>query len=188
MKFFILSKEDFLRIIACFLLGIILGGTIVNTLLSHRLNQLILDKQVLIQQMKEDQQRLKQLEKCYPTTPVIKNIILKLSSEEDNHTEAELEKEIKELLIGLVGLKIDQIDTTILRDIIHNRAIPINGVTFLLSVETIIVDDELTFIVKVKNLTKKVAFQQIRTKKITSLGDLSATLGFISFEIIPSFF
>ncbi len=154
MKFLVISKEDLIRMIACLLLGILLGGISTNILMGKRYDELLLTNQTLLIQLEEDKQRLKQLEKDTNGTPIVKKVVLKLFTKEDIHTETDLEEKIKELLTGLVGLEINQLDTTILRDILHERSVILGEDAFILAVETIIVDDELTFIVRAEKQNK----------------------------------
>lgn len=152
MKLVILTKQDCFRMLACLILGLIIGAVVTNIIRGHQYDQLLLDHQSLTFKVEEDQQRLKQLEKDSNGIPVIKKIVLQLISKEDNYTEKALEKEIKDLLTGLVGLPINDLDTTILREIVHDRTILIENETFHLTTETIIVDDELTFILRVHKI------------------------------------
>lgn len=149
MKFIILSKEDCFRMLACLILGLICGAVATNIIRGYQYDQLLLANQSLTFKIEEDQQRLKQLEQDNNGIPIIKKIILRLISREDRYTEKALEKEIKHLLTGLVGLPINDLDTTILREIVHDRTILIDDKTFQLTTETIIVDDELTFVIRV---------------------------------------
>ena len=149
MKFMILTKEDCLRMLACLILGLICGAVTTNIIRGYQYDQLLLANQSLTFKLEEDQQRLKQLEEDSNGIPVIQKIVLKLISKEDRYTEKALEKAIKELLTGLVGLPINDLDTIILREIIHDRTILSENETFHLSAETIIVDDELTFVIRV---------------------------------------
>ncbi|AZR74614.1 hypothetical protein BBF96_15265 [Anoxybacter fermentans] len=152
MKFLILTKEDLIRMLAALVLGVILGAAVTNLLLGYQLDQLVYENKKLAQQLNEEKQRLKQFEKDYYGTPVVQKVVLKLISNEDKYTEQELEKKIKDLLTGLVGLKINDLDPTILRDILHKRAIPLGKDTYLLESETIIIDDKLTFFIRVKKI------------------------------------
>lgn len=153
MKFIIFTKEDIYRMIACLLIGTLLGAAVVNLILGRHLDQMIYLNENLQLQLNEERGRVKQLEKTYYSTPVVRKVVLRLICDEDKHTEQELEKKIKELLTGLVGLKIDELDTVILREIINDRMIPVGKDTFVTRLETIIVDDELTFVIQI-NQTK----------------------------------
>lgn len=155
MTFLCLDKGDLLRMFACIVLGSILGAALANVLAGYQLDQLIYENRSLTQQLEEEQLRLKQFEKVHSYTPVVRRITLQLKSNVDKHTAQEIEKKTKALLTGLIGQKIQQLDWTILRDIVHNRVIPVGDDTFLLSLETIIVGDELVFIVQVGKRPKK---------------------------------
>ncbi|MCK4259696.1 MAG: hypothetical protein KAX49_12000 [Halanaerobiales bacterium] len=154
MKFIILSKEDLFRMMACLFLGIILGSVIVNLILGYHFDQLIYENKNLSQQLEEEQILIKQLENAYYTTPVVRKVVIELISSEDKLTEKEIEKKVKDLLTGLIGLKINQLDNIILRDILHKRIISLNGNNYRLELETIIIDDDLTFVVRVKKHSK----------------------------------
>lgn len=149
MKFIILTKKDVYRMIACLLLGTLFGAVIVNLILGRHLDQIIYYNENLQLQLNEERGRIKQLEKTYYNTPVVRKVALRLTCDVDKHTEQELEKKIKELLTGLVGLKINELDPVILREIINNRMISIGKDTFVTQLETIIVDDELTFVIQI---------------------------------------
>mgnify|MGYP006275455023 FL=1 len=154
MKFLVLSKKDIFRLIAVLTLGILLGGAGVNLIMGYRLDDMVYENKELAHKLQEEKERLKLFEKDYYGTPVVHKIVLKLNCNADKHTEQELEKKIKDLLTGLVGLKIDQLDAGILNDILHERIIQIDSESYLINPQTIIIDDKLTFIIDVKKLSK----------------------------------
>lgn len=149
MKFILVTKEDLYRMLACIIIGIVLGAAIVNLILGRYLDEMIYLNEDLRHQLDEERVRVKQLEKTYYTKPVVRRVILRLLTDVDKHTEQELETKIKELLTGLVGLQIDDLDTVILREIINNRVIPIGKDSYVARLETLIIDDELTFIIRI---------------------------------------
>jgi hypothetical protein len=155
MAFISLGKQDLLRMVACLLLGSLLGAALATVMGGVQVDQLLYENRELTQRLEEEQMRMKQFEKVYSWTPVVRKVTLELSSNAEKHTKQELSTQIRTLLIGLIGLNIQQIDHTILREILHNRVIPVGDDTYLLQVETIIIDDELAFFVKATPRPKK---------------------------------
>lgn len=149
------SRQELLRLMACLLLGSLMGAALATIAAGFQVDRLILENQDLAQRLKEEQIRLDQFEKVYSWTPVVRKVTLELSCTAEKHTRQELSLKIKSLLTGLIGLNVQQIDHTILRDILHQRVIPVGDDTYLLQVETIIIDDELVFMVKAVPRPKK---------------------------------
>lgn len=155
MAFLTLGKQDLLRMVACLLLGSLLGAALATVMIGYQIDQLILENRELAQRLDEEQMRMKQFEKVYSWTPVVRKVSLELNCSAEKHTKQALSTQIRSLLNGLIGLTVQQIDHTILREILHNRVIPVGDDTYLLQVETIIIDDELVFIVKATQRPKK---------------------------------
>lgn len=155
MAFIPFGKQDILRMFACLLLGSLLGAALATVLLGLQIDQLMYENRELALRLEEEQVRMKQFEKVYSWTPIVRKVILELSTNAEKHAKQELSTRVRSLLTGLIGLKVQQIDHTILREILHNRVIPVGDETYLLQVETIIIDDELVFIVKAMQRPKK---------------------------------
>lgn len=154
-KFLTLTRSQALAFGAVFILGIIIGSSIINLIIGLQLDQLLYERKKLTAQVNNQQTKLKKLEKnlAQRRKPVIQNIKLIIESDLDKHTQHSLEEELFKLLNSLIGRKIKNIDTTLLSTTLEDRIINSEGVSYQLNLVWIIIHP-----------TAKFSFQISKTK------------------------
>lgn len=140
-KFLTLTKSQLLVICASFILGILLGSSIINIIIGRQLDQLLYEKKKLVAQVNNQQTKLNKLEKSLAQRkkPVIQNITIEFKTKLDKHTQQNLEEKLFELLNSLIGREITKIDTALLSTTLENRIIKTENQNYKLNLHWIII-------------------------------------------------
>jgi len=147
INFLILTKKELIRILAGFILGVIIGGVGLNLIVGPKLDSLLFENRELRKQAKEQKDRLKKLEESLAKEKheVIKNIEIKFNSEIDKHLRQQLEEKIFAIIKDLIGTEIKKIDPEPLIKALDHRIVKIddseyklNLVWFIFQQETIV--------------------------------------------------
>ncbi|WP_027338919.1 hypothetical protein [Halonatronum saccharophilum] len=140
-KFLTLTKEDLLRILASFILGLIIGATILNLSISPYLDELIYQNKELESQVESQETQLNNLEESLAEErrKVIRRVEVQLDSTLDKHINQELKKRILDLLNSLVGRDLDDVDGSLLAQTLNNRIIIIEGKSYKLDLIWIVI-------------------------------------------------
>ncbi|MBM7555572.1 hypothetical protein [Halanaerobacter jeridensis] len=146
-NFLTLTKSQILIICTAFILGIILGSSIINLIIGLQLDQLLYEKKKLIAQVNNQQTKLNKLEKSLAQRkkPVIQNIKIEIETKLDKHTQQNLEEEIFNLLNSLIGREISKVDTQLLGTTLENRIIKTENENFKLNLQWIIIHPTARF-------------------------------------------
>lgn len=144
---------------AFFFLGLFIGGLtgviLINALISYRIDNyikeieslktIIVDKNVKVQKL-EDSIMKKRF--------IVKEINLELNfnnaEENDDITKIALQKHIKEKFKGLIGKDVDKVDGEIVSEIIHRRIMKLHGKEYQLSVDRILISQEIKLWITIK--------------------------------------
>lgn len=151
---FVFTRNELIYLLVLFLLGIIIGATLLNLFLSQQVDRLILEKKHLEVKVKEQEDQIKQLEENKYKYNYIRKLTINLDTDVNKHTQQVIKNKIRDLLSGLLGKEIKSIDPLLLWDVINDRYIPVEDKTFHLHLEIMVITEELQLYIKVKS-TKK---------------------------------
>ncbi len=128
INFLILTKKELLRLLASFILGLIIGAISLNLIVGPKLDSLIFENKSLTKQVDEQKNRLTKLEDslAQEKNEVIKNIEIKFTSEIDKHISQALEEEVFAIIKTLIGKEIKKIDPEPLIKALDQRIVKIN--------------------------------------------------------------
>ena len=128
-RFVTLGREDLLRLISFFLMGLILGGVGVNILFSRKLDSLILEKEDLMEELKTQEQRLNTLEQSLRSHELrlLQGVEVNLSNDFDRYLLRSVEAEIKDIFYPFVGRSLEELDPLSLALLIDDRIFSIDG-------------------------------------------------------------
>ncbi|MCK8817912.1 DUF1664 domain-containing protein [Natroniella sulfidigena] len=128
-NFLTLTKTELTRLIASFILGVIIGATLLNLFVGHQIDQLIYEKEELKSNLKNQTAQLEQLEESLAEErkKIIQKLQVKIETDLDKHITQELKQKIFNLLKSLIGREIDTIDGNLIAETLDGRIIIIEG-------------------------------------------------------------
>ncbi|MFW5890851.1 MAG: hypothetical protein ACOCUI_01375 [bacterium] len=143
--FLIFSKKELIYIIAVFILGVITGASLLNLYISHEVDQLILKKNSL---QNEVENQKKQIEKLTTNLEekkqnIITDIIIDLDTNYNKHIEQDIQRKISVLLESLIGKEIEKIDPHLIISIVNEREITIENDKYLVEFLSLIVKEKI---------------------------------------------
>ncbi|MDK2820946.1 MAG: hypothetical protein PWP31_911 [Clostridia bacterium] len=150
-----------MRYLAVFLLGVIIGASMVNLLLSHQQEQLHLTIAELEQELTEANEEVANLKESLDKhshkvitsiEPVITFNGNKYSEVEKRAATHELKQEIQDILAPLKGQEVDRLNPTLIPAMINGRIIKVNVRQFKLKVTLVLISDKLTVHVEAQEL------------------------------------
>ncbi len=136
------TKNELIYILVIFLLGIIIGATLLNIYSGKIIDRLVLEKNDLQATVEEQYQQIEQLEK-YKYQLTIKKITPVLDTELNQHVQDEIIKKIRSLLSKYLGRQIQNTDFLLLWDVINERLLIIEDKTYQLNLQLIIATEEI---------------------------------------------
>ena len=142
--FYIFTKNEIYYLIAIFILGLILGATILNLFVSHQVDQLILENKSLKQNLDNKENQIKKLNKNLKKQKrhLISNIEIILETDLNKHTQQEINKELNKILDSLVGKELSEIDPLLIKDSINQRYIHIEDKAYEINLVYMILKEE----------------------------------------------
>ncbi|HLV09884.1 MAG TPA: hypothetical protein VKY40_06725 [Halanaerobiales bacterium] len=142
------TKEELIQLLVIFLLGIIIGATLLNVYSGKIIDNLMLEKNRLQARVEEQEQEIEELQK-HKYSLTIKKIVPLLDSDLNQHTQDEIINKIRDLLDRYPGRSIQETDFLLLWDVIHNRLIVIEDKTYQLQLDIIVATEELRLYLRV---------------------------------------
>lgn len=153
-KFLTLTKNQLLLLGAVFILGVILGSSIINLIIGLQLDQLLYERKKLIAKINKQQTKLNKLEKslAQQKRPVIQNIDIEIVTNLDKHIKQNLEEELFKLLNNLIGRNIAKIDTELLAANLEDRIIKTEDENYKSNLQWMIINRSTHFKFIIKEL------------------------------------
>jgi len=154
-------KNNGLKFIFCFIVGIItgilIGTSILSIIVSYRMDTHYKEITYLENTIQDKDARLEKLEKAINTQGVIlKDIEVSLNFGEDKDGDEidkiDIEKTIKEKYNTLLGKEVKNIDTDILIEVVDKRILKIDDKEYKMQVEKLIVTEILKIFINVETL------------------------------------
>lgn len=157
-SFFVFTRRELTFTVTIFILGILIGATIISAYSGRDLDQLILENNELKTDQEELKKQLEQMNLQFKNQLIIQTINPYLDTELNKHTQQEISKKIRSLLGGLVGKELSEVDPLLLHDIINEASIIVENHTYQLSLSYMVISDQLQLYLKVtdhKNINNK---------------------------------
>ncbi|MFW6264677.1 MAG: hypothetical protein ACOC3B_01075 [Bacillota bacterium] len=151
--FFVFTRTDLIFLLIIFILGIISGSTFITIYSGKNIDKLILENKKLSSTIEEQEKKIEQLDKQFQNQLIVHSITPELDSDLNKHTQQEIIKKTRNLLDGLLGKDISEIDPLLLRDIINEAYIMVEGHSYQLKLLYIVISDELKLYLKVNSVT-----------------------------------
>ncbi len=144
INFLTLTKKELLRLLASFILGIIIGAISLNLIVGPQLDKLLFENKELTKQAKEQKERLSKLEESLAKeeNEVIKNLEIKFDSEVDKHIRQQLEEKVFTIVKDLIGKELKKIDPEPLIRALDQRIIKIDDSEYKLDLNWFIFQQE----------------------------------------------
>ena len=151
-RFLTLTKAELLVISAAFILGIILGSSLINLIIGAQLDQLLYEKKKLVAKVNNQQTKLNKLEQSLAQRkkPVIQNLEIKINNKLDKHSKQNIEEQLFDLLNSLIGREIADIDTELLATTLENRIITIEDSNYKLNLTWLVIHPTTTISFTIK--------------------------------------
>ncbi|MFI5359459.1 MAG: hypothetical protein ACHQYO_05355 [Halanaerobiales bacterium] len=147
---FAFTRKELFFVLAVFLLGFLLGATIISAYSGRDLDKLILENKELKTELAGLEKQLEQLDLKFKNRLIIQSINPYLDTDLNKHTQQEIIKKIRSLLDGFVGKEINEVDPLLLHNIINEASIIVEKRSYQLSLSYLVVSDKLQLYLKVK--------------------------------------
>ncbi len=150
--FYIFTKDEFIYVIVIFILGLILGGTLLNLYLSPKIDRLMLEKNDLQLKSEEQQEQIEKLKENLSRQLYINKITIELRTDLNKHTQQDISNKIREMLSGLMSLEVKNIEPLLLRDAINDRYVPVGDKNYHIQLDFfVIINEELQLYITVNS-------------------------------------
>ncbi|GAB6138715.1 hypothetical protein [Halanaerobaculum tunisiense] len=152
VNFLALTKKELVRLLASFLLGLIVGGSLINFWIGSQLDQLIYEKKQLIATINTQETELKQLKESLQEEKrtVVQELKINIQTELDKHTKQELKEKLFGILNSLLGRNISQIDGQLIAETINDRVIISEEKSYQIQVTWLVIQPQSIVTVQAK--------------------------------------
>ncbi|MFW6035351.1 MAG: hypothetical protein ACOCRZ_03775 [Halothermotrichaceae bacterium] len=150
-SFFVFTKKELIYIICIFILGIILGSTLLNIFIGRKIDLLIYENNEYKDQIEKKEIQIENLNQTLNQyrKRFINSVKIELETDINKHNQQAIKDEINKLLSNTIGQEINKIDPLLLRDIVNNRIIPVEDKKYYLKLICLVIDDQLKLYFKV---------------------------------------
>lgn len=123
--FYIFTREQLRYILAIFILGIFIGSTGLNLVVSNKIDNLILTRNELEKEIEQQNQKIEQLEENIREhrNTFITDINIEINSDLNQHKQQEINDIIYQLLENQMGKEVSEFDPYVIKDIIDDRPV-----------------------------------------------------------------
>jgi hypothetical protein len=153
-SFFVYTKNEIIYLMVIFLFGVITGAALLNLSLSQQIDHLMLEKNELKVKIEEQLNTIKQLEENRDKYNYIRKISIELETDLNKHSQQAIKNKTRELLAGIVGKEIKNLDPLLLRDIVNDRYLLIEDKHYHLQLEYLVISEEMELFLKVSTAKK----------------------------------
>jgi hypothetical protein len=150
------------RILASFIIGILVGATALNLVSGTHLDKAQLEIERLNAQMAEQAEQIKALEETIAeqenvaVTEIEVNVSFKDPKHNDELNTLQIEKTIKELLKTVRGREVSTLDPMLVFNIVNGRSVAVSSIEFTVTVKSLLVSEKLIMHVEAVEKTKPV--------------------------------
>lgn len=134
---------------ALVILGVIIGAAAMNTYLSHRMDELFINHERLRVELYETEERLKKTETQWEDHQalVIQEIDIQFTrGDRDQYLEVKLQEAVSRLTQDLIGEEVETVPYALIRHLIDERIVEVEGQRYRLHADTIIVAPKITYV------------------------------------------
>ena len=135
--------------LALVLLGVIIGAAAMNLYLSDRMDDLYIKHEKLRVELYETAERLKKTETQWENHQVlvIRDIEIQFVKEDpDQFLEVKLHEAVSRLTQDLIGEEVEKVPHALIRHLIDERIVEVEGKRYRLEAEMIIVAEKVTYV------------------------------------------
>ncbi|NLW25420.1 MAG: hypothetical protein GXY91_09355 [Clostridia bacterium] len=151
-------SDPFKKILALFILGVVIGSAMTNLAIGYQLDKLYSQKLNLEAQLADKEEQIKVLEEKVSEANrwlIVQEIQVEITLPERSfpdkqQLELEIEKIIKNILKNVRGQKVSQLDPMVIWNIVDQRKVEVLGYQFTLEVQGIIVSEKVVFYIFAK--------------------------------------
>lgn len=150
-RFVLYTRRELLRLLASFIMGILLGAAVFMLTISRNLDRLHLENSSLKMELSTKEEQVQNLKKSIEEyrTWIIQDLIIEFKDDIDEHMSIAVEEEVRNLLHNIIGREIDSIDQELFYQTIDNRIIEINDKRYKLNLEALIIWEKTKLILNV---------------------------------------
>lgn len=133
---------------AIFLLGILLGTSMINLLHGRSVDKLYWEKEELKITLFETSKRLSKLEEQLATrhNPLVREVKIEIETEEDDFTKQALRQAINQVAGNIIGEELSSINPRLLYQMLNKREIKLqDGRIFQSEILWLVVSDQIVF-------------------------------------------
>lgn len=151
LTFAVVTRSRLATWVAVLALGGIVGAAAATVWSGRQLDELMRQREALMQRASDLQERMQKLEQSLSERRrrPIQNVDVRLSGL-DAAEESALRHQVRQLLQGLVGRPVDQVDPDLVAQILNGRLVDLNGRAVQLFLRSVWVTDTLTAWIEVR--------------------------------------
>lgn len=145
MRLWIIDRQQLRFAAACFIFGLIIGTAAAIFYSGTLIDEMAINLDMLQSELSERDSRIERLEESLADRRrrVVKDLRLELSVK-DPHLSLKIGDTARNLLHDLIGQEVDSLDPRLIRSIIHNRIISINGQAYTLKLQFLVIAETVT--------------------------------------------
>lgn len=152
-------KNETIRLLALFFLGMVAGGVLVTVHLGGQVDEITHTNQLLSQQLELYRDELNQLKKSLGEKekkvvtgiePRISILGENMARLEEKNTILVLDKQVRQWLEPVKGQEVDQLNYSLVPQIIDNRVVEFEGANYQLKVQLVVIDTNIIIYVEAK--------------------------------------
>ncbi|EEG77135.1 hypothetical protein [Dethiobacter alkaliphilus] len=146
------------KALALIILGVIIGAAAMNTYLSRRMDELYIRHETLRVELYETEERLKKIEAQWQNHQalVIQEVEIQFVREEkDQFLAVKLREAVSRLTQDLIGEEVEKVPHALLRHLIDQRIVDVEGKRYRLQAEMIIVAPKVTYVLDYAEQTEQ---------------------------------
>lgn len=131
--------------LALVLMGFLLGMAVINMLICHRVDNLLMIQKALEIELQEAYIKIEKMEKAAPKTvePSLKDIEVEIIASERDYNTGDAEQYIKGLLTDQIGKVLKDIDIEMLYKVLEDRIAEFDGTRYAFEVEYVLLSSTL---------------------------------------------
>lgn len=146
-------NKFFITLILGIVIGMIIGSIVVTIFVSYKIDEYYQKLNIYYTLLQEKDSKLEKLEESINNNRyILKDINIELENFNDEIDGIELTKHIKEKYIDLIGKEIKEVDINMIEEIIDNRIMKFEDISYKLKVKKVLLSDILHIYIEVKEI------------------------------------
>lgn len=144
MRIMLITRSQLYFILACFICGLLCGCTISMLYAARTIDEKVITLETLYSEISEKDVRITKLEESLKQqrSQIVREVKIGIDIK-DPYLKLKLSDAIKALVIDLIGTEVSNLEPQLIRNIIDQRLLEINDVTYILSLQYLMLSESM---------------------------------------------